>query len=176
MAKRDPLGEVKSPINSKLAAEIARTAIDTAVASVALVETSDASAPAAPPPPISTATVRSDLRAGGEPSIEPISRTIRATGGRVTRFKQVKRTPEELEACNESLRILSKVFGIGVQHGEVDRALWSLLGRAEESIEQLERSAPKLVRPHTSDTDAKIEMEDAIANFLLKALSHYDAS
>lgn len=155
MPKMDPLGSVKSPLTSKLSAEIAQPLPPQA----APVD----SAPPAPIKPAQNLAERSETSAGALKPALPPPRIERYT------HKQVRLTHAEMEVCEQSLRVLWQVFGVQIQYSELARALFSLVHLAEDDIIELGKNEPKLSRPPSHDMEAKAVIEDKVAAFLLRA-------
>lgn len=155
MPKMDPLGSVKSPLTSKLSAEIAQ--------------------PLPPQPAPAEAGVHVPVRtthAAVERSETAASALKPAMAApRVERYthKQVRLTHAEMEVCEQSLRVLWQVFGVQIQYSELARALFSLVHLAEDDIVELGKNEPKLTRPPSHDMEAKAVIEDKVAAFLLRA-------
>ena len=81
--------------------------------------------------------------------------------GMKTRF-----TREETEANAEVLDLIKSVTQANISEAQVTRALWSLLRRADETIEQTRSRAPSLRRPSNGDSVAMAAFEDQIADYL----------
>ncbi|BAM05440.1 hypothetical protein PSMK_p00780 (plasmid) [Phycisphaera mikurensis NBRC 102666] len=81
--------------------------------------------------------------------------------GMKTRF-----TREETEANAEILALLKEVTQSSVSEAQVTRALWSLLRRADDTINQNRNRAPILRRPSNGDSVGLAAYEDQITDYL----------
>lgn len=147
MPKHDPRGEVLNPIRSKLAGDISRPLHVLPQLHTSLEK--DAAAP-----------LESETCTTPEP--EPLPSM------KLAKPKKVLFTLLEQKENDEFVRQLGSAIGaqtLGWSH--VNRALWSLLRRAEEQIHQRPSLAPKLIRPSNGNPIEMAKFEDALAQYLL---------
>lgn len=148
MPKHDPRGEVLNPIRSKLAGDISRPLqvlpqLHTSLAREVTVEPLEAEAA----PPL-------------EP--EPLPST------KLAKPKKVLFTLLEQKENDEVVRQLGGAIGaqtLGWSH--VNRALWSLLRRAQDQIDERPTLAPRLIRPSNGNPIEMAKFEDTLAQYLL---------
>ena len=85
--------------------------------------------------------------------------------------KKVLFTRDEQRENDALLSQLKQVTGadtLGWSH--VNRAMWSLLRRAEEQLEKHRSNTPQLSRPSNGDPIGLAQFEDTLADFLLTLL------
>jgi len=143
MPKLDPKGEVPNPIRSKLAGAISRPL-------QVLPSVRPAREPPLEPLPVVTA----------EPELPPSTKLAKP--------KKVLFTVMEQKENDAVVRQLGEAIGaqtLGWSH--VNRALWSLLRRAQDQIEQRRSLAPQLVRPSNGNPIEMAKFEDTLAQYLL---------
>ena len=74
----------------------------------------------------------------------------------------------ENDALLSQLRQVTGADTLGWSH--VNRAMWSLLRRAQDQIEKRQGNAPQLSRPSNGDPIGLAQFEDTLAEFLLTLL------
>ena len=79
-------------------------------------------------------------------------------------------TPQEAEQMEETLRVISSAFGSKVTYSQVSRAMWTILAGVDEGLRAAGRRAPQRSVPSTGDALGMAEYEEAVADFLGKAL------
>jgi hypothetical protein len=142
MPKLDPKGEVQNPIKAKLAHDIAK--------------------PLAPP------VQKSEVNAEEQPTqvIKRLSQNQRGSS-KFRKAKKVLFTAEEQKGNDDVVSKLAKATGADtLVLSHVDRALWSLLRRAEDRIERNAAYAPQLVRPSNGNPFELADFEESLAVFL----------
>lgn len=168
MPKRASTEDTIDPVRSRLAAA---ASAPVSVAARPAVKEPAATAPQA-------AAERPGEAVGGEegdrpqgrvrPNTEP-SRAVR--GLAFTIHRKIMVTPEEAERIEQATDLISSAFGSKVTYSQVSRAMWSVLGGAEDAIKAGARRAPRgLSVPSKGDHVGMAEYEEAIADFLLTAL------
>ena len=150
MPKFDPKGESPNPIRAKLAGDISRPLSAVAAATVTV-------EPQSPPEPakliLAVATAKDD---------DPRPST------KLAKPKKVLFTVAEQKENDAVIRHLAEAVGaetLGWSH--VNRALWSLLRRAQDLIEARRPVAPQLVRPSNGNPMEMARFEDELAQYLL---------
>lgn len=160
MPKVDPRGEVANPIRTKLAHDIARRLS----ISVSM-----------PPPQLEAAAAEPLVDTSPPLQIVPESVPAKAPGGepdiistKLAKPKKVLFTVAEQKENDAVMRELAEAIGaqtLGWSH--VNRALWSLLRRAQDQIETRRSSAPHLMRPSNGNPIELAKFEDDLAQYLL---------
>ena len=146
MPKLDPNGEVPNPIRAKLAGDISRPLH--AVSALPSVE------PQFPLEPARTVMI------GAAEESPPSTKLAKP--------KKVLFTVAEQKENDAVIRRLADATGaetLGWSH--VNRALWSLLRRAQDLIEQRRPAAPRLARPSNGNPIELARFEDLLAQYLL---------
>ncbi len=137
MAKVDPNGEVANPIRSKLAGDISRPF------------------QVVPPAQESLVVVKEPA-----PNLAPSSKLAKP--------KKVLFTLLEQNENDRLVRQLRDAVGSDtLSWSQVNRALWSLLRRAEDQIEERRSAAPRLARPSNGNPLEMAKFEDALSEYLL---------
>ncbi len=111
---------------------------------------------------------------GGVGLVEAPARTPRSPvsskhqSQRLTINRKFLVTPQEHDRMDEVLALIGQKFGKAA-YSHVSRALWTILAKSEEAIE----AAPareRMQAPAKGDYIGMAEFEDALADFLLKAI------
>lgn len=150
MPKQDPKGEVPNPIRAKLAGEISRP--------FHVVQASGTSE-APKPPPVLTEALPALV---SEPATQPPPST------KLAKPKKVLFTVAEQRENDAVIRQLGEAIGaptLGWSH--VNRALWCLLRRSQDLIDERRSDAPHLVRPSNGNPIELARFEDTLAQYLL---------
>jgi len=79
-------------------------------------------------------------------------------------------TKAEGDEIERFTRTLSSYLQLTVMGSEVTRALWTLALRSQDQLAELATSAPRMERPPYADKLAMAQYEDAVADYLLRAL------
>ena len=150
MPKFDPKGESPNPIRAKLAGDISRPLSAVAAATVAV-------EPQSSPEPakliLAFATAKDD-------ELRPSTKLAKP--------KKVLFTVAEQKENDAVIRHLAEAVGaetLGWSH--VNRALWSLLRRAQDLIEARRPASPQLVRPSNGNPMEMARFEDELSQYLL---------
>lgn len=155
MPKLDPRGEAPNPIRAKLAGDISRP-IQLVPSLVSRVEdvAAEPEAESRPEPGIELVATT--------PSAEPLPST------KLAKPKKVLFTVAEQKENDAVLRQLGETIGAGtLGWSHVNRALWSLLRRAQDVIEERRSIAPRLSRPSNGNPIELARFEDTISEYLL---------
>ena len=150
MPKSDPKGVSPNPIRAKLAGDISRPLSVVAAEPVAM----------EPQPTSEPAKIM--LVPTSEPNDEPRPST------KLAKPKKVLFTVAEQKENDAVIRHLAEAVGaetLGWSH--VNRALWSLLRRAQDLIEARRPAAPQLVRPSNGNPMEMARFEDELSQYLL---------
>lgn len=150
MPKLDPKGEVPNPIRAKLAGDISRPLHAVSAASP-LVE-----------PQFPIEPERTVMTPAAEFTAEPPPST------KLAKPKKVLFTVAEQKENDAVIRRLAEATGaetLGWSH--VNRALWSLLRRAQDLIDQRRPATPRLARPSNGNPMELARFEDLLAQYLL---------
>ncbi len=147
MPKIDPNGEVPNPIRAKLAGDIARPM---------------------PSAEVNENIVALPVRKQPEPSMSEAPATDAPPSTKLAKPKKVLFTVLEQAENDSVVRQLGAAIGtdtLGWSH--VNRALWSLLRRAQDHIGERRSLAPKLTRPSNGNPIEMARFEDALSEYLL---------
>ena len=150
MPKIDPKGEVPNPIRAKLAHDIARPLT---VVPFNQVQPEEVVTDAALTQPL---VIKPHLTA-----LEPHSTKL-------AKPKKVLFTVVEQKENDLVVQQIREAIGaetLGWSH--INRAMWSLLRRAQDQLEKHQNQAPKLVRPSNGNPLELAKFEDSLADYLL---------
>lgn len=79
-------------------------------------------------------------------------------------------TQDEAEELERTMKMIGDAFGGRVNYTQVTRAMWVVLSGAEQGLLASARRSPRMKPPSTGNPVALAEYEDALADFLSRAL------
>ena len=148
MPKQDPKGEVPNPIRAKLAGDISRPLREVPL-------------PPSPTPINSTEISPVSPTADSQTQAVPVSTKL-------AKPKKVLFTVAEQRENDAVIRLIGDAIGaptLGWSH--VNRALWSLLRRAQDLVAERRPQAPQLARPSNGNPIELARFEDILSQYLL---------
>lgn len=150
MPKIDPKGEVENPIKVKLAHEVARPI------PVVLSPLPRAIHPVTDDSVVEPLTLREK-----QPNEEVISTKL-------AKMKKVLFTVAEQQENNRVVQQIGEAIGSDtLAWSHINRAMWVIIRRAQDKIEQRKKHTPKLIRPSNGNPIELAKFEDSLADYLL---------
>lgn len=114
------------------------------------------------------ASVPQNSHAGTKRTGASVTPQQRRTSKRLlTVNRKIMVSEQEARQIEDMTSMISEAFGSKVTYSQVSRALWSVLGKAEDAIVNgRRRGAMSLAVPSKGDDVAMAEYEEALADFL----------